>query len=194
MPFVLAPVEDVKGPGDFPEYIGAMAATEAAAIARARELWNGQEPGGVLPTASQFGIGPLRKNDLSNDATDTAPSGTYTFRRNNTATAWVPVFNYTIRQDMINFFSGFSITDDVLRYTQFRMELGSNIFPIFDLQEVQRYKHFAFVIKTDVGNELVADPKTRVLVRFYVESTGFQRVVPIGGMLYRRKDLVIVET
>ena len=194
MPYVIAPLSDVKGLNNYPEYIDALKAVEKAALARADVLWSGQAPGGLVPTGQQYGLGPLRKNDMAVDTTDSTPSGSYSFRKTVTATGWVDTFNYTVRQDMIHAFAGFLVADDVLRITQFRMEIGDRRFPIWDIQEAFRYDKFAVILKTDQGGELVADPRTRVLMRTYFETVGLQRVVPLGLSLYRRPDLVITET
>lgn len=194
MPFVIAPLSDVKGLNGYPEFRAAMAAAEKAALERANVLWPGELGGGIVPGQNQFGIGPLRKNDMAGDTTDSTISGSYTFRKNYTALGWTDALRYTVRNDMINAFVGFLVTDDVLRLSHFRMEIGQRLFPIWDVQAAQIYSRFAIVLKVDAGAELVADPKTRVLLRTYVESTGFQRVIPLGFQLFRRPDLVISET
>ncbi|GEM_PF-5341290 len=194
MPFVIAPLSDVKGINNYPEYIEALKALEAAAFIRADKQWSGVSVGGLLPQSGQFGIGPLRKNDMAADTSDNTPSGSYTFRKNFTATGWGDIFRYTVRNDYIQAFAGWLISDDVLRILQFRIEIGSNLFPIWDIQEAQRMNRFAIILKQDEGGELVADPKTRVLMRVYIESTGFQRVVPLGFSMFRRSDLILTET
>ncbi len=194
MPFIIAPLSDVKGLNDYPEYQAALKATQDAAFHRAGKVWNGYTPGGLIPGDKQFGVGPLRKNDMSRDTSDSTPSGSYTFRTNIAATGWRDIFSYTVRADTIHGFVGFLVAEDALRITQFRMEIGQNRFPIWDLQEAQRYNRFAIIIKTDAGKELVADEKSRVLWRIYVESTGFQRVVPLGLQLFKNPDLVLTET
>ena len=151
-------------------------------------------PGGLIPGQGQFVLGPLRKNDMAVDTADATPSGTYTFRKNITATGWQDVFNYNVRNDSIHAIAGFLISDDVLRITQLRLEIGQNRFPIWDIQEAQRYNKFAIILKTDQGGALVADPRTRMLVRLYAESVGFQRVVPLGFQLFRRADIMLSET
>lgn len=195
MPYIIAPLSDVKGLNNYPEYIDAMRALQQAAFARAASLWEGFTPGGILPGQNQFGIGPFRKNDQAGDTTDSANSGSYTYRKNyTTASAWTDAFRYTVRVDEIHAFAGFLIDAPTLNLIQFRMQIGSKIFPVFDIQEAQRYSKFAIILKTDAGSELIADPKTFVLTRVYVETAGFQRVVPLGFELFRRPDLHITET
>lgn len=194
MPYVIAPLNDVKGLHDYNEYQQAMRDLENQARVRAGELWNGAQAGGIFPIDKQYGVGPFRKNDMSGDTSDSTPSGSYSFIRNFTATAWQDIFNYTVRKDMIHGFIGFLFSDDVLRLVQLRFRLGQVSFPILDINEAQRYDRFAVIIKADAGNELVADPNTSVLIRAYVETVGKQRIVPLGVQLYRRVDLVLNET
>ena len=195
MPFIIAPLSDVKGPNSYPEFIDAMRAVQNAAMARASALFSGDSAaGGLIPGENEYGIGPMRKNDMSTNTTDSTPSGSYTFRKSITATGWQDIFNFTTRKDIITGIAGFLITDNALNILQFRMEIGTRLFPIWDIQEAQRYDKFAIILKTDVGGELVADPGTRVLIRIYAETVGIQRVTPIGLQLFRRTDLVLTET
>ena len=153
-PFTIAPLGDVKSLNNYPEYISALQELERVAFARAATIWDGATPGGIIPGAGQFGIGPFRKNDMSGDTVDNTPSGSYTYRINiATANAWRDLFNYTVRNEMIHAFAGWLFSDGAL----------------------------------------VADQKTSILQRMYVESTGFQRVVPLGFQLWRRPDLVLSE-
>ncbi len=194
MPFVIAPLTEVKSLNNWEEYIASLKALQAAAFARASALFNGATPGGLIPGDKQFGIGPFRKNDMAVDTADTTPSGTYTFRKNITSTGWQDIFNYTVRANMVHAFAGLLVSDNVLNITQFRMEIGSKRFPIWDIQEAQRYDKFAILLKEDVNGELVADQRTRMLVRIYAETIGFQRVVPLGFQIFRVADIVLTET
>ncbi len=132
------------------------------------------------------------------DTTDSAASGTQSFRKNFAATTstttWRALFNYTVRKDMIHGFAGLVVTDDVLRINSLQFQLGQNIFPIVNIEEAQRYKRFAIVWKADEGKAITADPNTAVLLQAFVESAGFQRVVPFGISVYRRPDLIINKT
>ena len=194
MTFFIAPLQDVDGVQALPAYQAARSDLETAMRARAGVLWNGATPGGVFPTGDQYGMGPLRANDMAADTTDSARSGTYSFRKNFTGGAWRGLFNYTVPADFIHGFLGFLIAEDVLRILQFRMQLGQVLFPILDVQEAQRYDRFAIIFKADRGRELIADPKTAVTINGYLESSGFQRVVPLGISIYRRPDVVITQT
>ena len=148
----------------------------------------------MLPGENQFGICPLRQNEMANDVSATTLSGSYTYRKNVTATGWRSMFNYSTRKDVLHAFAGFKITDEILRILQFRFEIGDRLYPILDVQEAKDWGSFAILIKEDAGSELIAEPEKRVLIRAYFDTTGFQTLVPLGFQLYKRKDLVITET
>ena len=192
-PYVFAELQKVKGEGQYPEYEDVLKAVQDAAYARASEIWEGYEPGGLMPGARQYGIGPLRKNDMAGNTTDSTPSGTYTFTKAITATGWQDIFNYTVRDNMIHAFAGFAITDQTLRIRQLRVEIGDKRFPVWDIQEAQLFNKFALIFKEDEAKELIANPQERVLIRIEAESTGNQRVVPIGLSLFRTANLVLTE-
>jgi len=193
MSYVLGPMGLVKGEGLWPEFIASLKDLEQIALRRAEEVWPGFKFGGLTPGDHEFGICPLRQNEMAVDTTTTTASGSYSFRKNLAATAWHGIFNYTSRKDTLHAFAGFAITDEVLRLSQLRMEISDRKLPVFDIQEAQGWGSFGILIKEDVGQALLAEPETSVLLKGYVESTGYQRVVPLGFMLYKRKDLVISE-
>lgn len=193
MPYVIAPLDDVKGLNNWPEYINALRELQQQAFTRAAKIWAGFTPGGINPASGQFGIGPIRPNDVAHDVTDSTPSGTYSYRKNVAATGWRDLFNWTTRNNIITALAGLAVTDDVLRINQLRMEIGGEKFPILDIQEAQRFGRFAILLKTDQGAPLIADPQTFVQIRGYVESIGWQRIVPLGFQLFKAKDLVLTE-
>ena len=193
MSFVIAPLRLVKGENNFGPYEDAMRSVQDAAFRRAAEIWTGVTPGGVYPGDGQFGICPLRQNEMANDVSSTTLSGSYQFRKNVTATGWRAMFNYSTRKDVLHAFAGFAVSDEVTRILQMRFEIGDRIYPIIDLHEAKAWGSFAIIFKEDAGKELIAEPETRVLIRAYFDTTGYQTLIPLGFQLYRRKDLVITE-
>lgn len=192
MPYFITDLKDIGFDGH-PEFRAVLSDLQLTAFDRAAKIWEGYTPGGITPGAKQFGVGPLRKNDMAGDTTDSTPSGSYTFNKTLASTGWVDLFNYTVRDQMLQGFGGFAFTDDVLRVTQLRMEIQDRRFPVWDLQLAQGWRNFGLVFKTDENKELIAEPGNRVLIRGYVESTGPQRVVPIGFQLYKNLNLVLTE-
>ena len=194
MSYVIAPLDRVKGENAFPEYVDVLRSVQDAGIARAKEVWKGYTFGGVYPGENQFGICPLRMNEMAHDVSSTTLSGSYTFRKNLGTKAWVNLFDYSVREDVLHAIAGFSITDEVLRIIQLRAQIGDRLYPIVDIQEAKGWGSFAILFKEDEGNELVAQERTSVLIKGYVEATGYQTIIPLGFQLYKRKDLVITET
>ena len=194
MSYIIAPLDKVKGEGAYPEFADVLKSVQDAAIARAKDIWKGFTQGGMYPGDNEFGICPLRAREMATNVTSSTLSGTYSFRKNFAATAWRTIFNYTVRQDVIHAFAGFMITDEVLRFLELRMEFGDRKYPILDIQEAKGWGAFAILFKEDVGKELIAQEESSVYLRGYVESTGYQTVVPLGFQLYKRKDLVISES
>ena len=192
MSYIIAPLRLVKGEGAYPEFVDVLKSVQDAAIARAKEIWPGYTQGGLYPGDKEFGICPMRAREML--GVTTVLSGTYSFRQNYASTAWSDIFNYIVREDIIHAFAGFMITDEVLRFLELRFEFGDRKYPIMDVQEAKGWGSFGILFKEDVGKELIAQEETSVLVRGYVESTGYQNVVPLGFQLYKRKDLVISET
>ena len=192
--FIIAPLNLVKGENAYPEYVDVLRSVQDAAINRAKQIWNGYSQGGLYPGDKEFGICPLRANEMANDVTATTLSGTYNFRKNLGSTAWVNLFNYTVRDDIIHAFAGFSVPDDTLRLLALRFEIGDRKYPILDIQEAKGWDGFSIIFKEDAGKELIAPEKTSVLVKGYGEAVGYQTIIPLGFMLYKRKDLVITET
>lgn len=194
MTYVIAPLSLVKGENAYPEFTEVLRAVQDAGIARAKDIWKGFSQGGLYPGKDEFGICPLRAREMANDVSSTTLSATYSFRKNLGATAWHTLFDYTVREDIIHAFAGFMITDEILNILEFRFEFGDRKYPIIDVQEAKGWGSFAILFKEDVGKELIAQERTSVYVRGYVENTGYQNVVPLGFQIYRRLDLVISET
>jgi len=194
MPYIFAPLNLVKGENNYPEYADVLKAVQDAAINRAKSLWSGFSQGGLTPGDREFGIVPMRMNEMAADTTSTTLSGSYSFRKTYTAGGWRPIFNFTTREDTIHALAGFAFTDDVLRFSQIRWEIGDKKYPIIDLQLAQSFGNFALLLKEDAGKEIIIEQEQSVLVRGYCETSGPQRIVPIGFMLFKRKDLVISET
>lgn len=186
----LAPAQFVKGPNAFPEFSSVLRDLESSSIALAQEIWQGYTLGGLTPTKKQFGIAPFWPSELT-------AAGTYTFRKNFAGTGWKPIFSYNVPEDEIHAFLGFAVTDSSLNITGLRLEIGDHKYPKWDIEEAKGWGSdeggVAIIIKQNKGDELIAREETAVLLRGYVEATGYQRVVPLGLMIYKRTDLLIAE-
>ena len=194
MSYIIAPLEKVKGEGAYPEFVDVLKSVQDAAINRAKEIWTGYNQGGLYPGDKEFGICPMRGREMAHDVTSVSLSSTYSFRKNLQSTGWHSLFDYSVREDVIHAFAGFAVTDEVLRILELRFEIGDRKYPILDIQEAKGWGAFAIIFKEDVGKELIAAEETSVYLRGYVESTGYQNVVPLGFQIYKRKDLVLSES
>ncbi len=194
MGIFFADFNEVKGENNQPAFESVLTDLQSAAFARASEIWQGFSPGGMMPGADQFGVGPLRKNDMSKDTSDSVPSGSYSFDHVATSTGWADLFNFTVRDNTIIALAGFAFQDPVLNVTQLRMVVGDRSFPIWDLNEARSFNNFALILKIDQGAEVIAQARENVLIRGYWETTGNQRVVPIGLHLFRNLNAVLQET
>ena len=153
MSWIIAPLDKVKGENNLPAFEDVMRDLQDAAIERAQEIWKGYEPGGLYPADGQFGICPLRQNEMASDTTAQALSGSYAFRKNITATGWRNMFNYSVRKDIIHAFAGFKIIDETMRILAFRFEIEDRLYPIIDVQEALDWGSFAIMFKEDKGKE-----------------------------------------
>lgn len=191
--YFLANLNQVKGENNLAQYENVLSSVERAAFARADDIWPGFTPGGMMPGANQFGVGPLRKNDMSGDTSDATPSGSYSFDHVATSTGWADLFNFTVRDNTLIAIAGFAFQDPTLNISQIRIEIGDRRFPIWDLNIARSFENFALILKEDEGAELIAAARERVLLRGYWETTGNQRVTPIGLNLYRNLNAVLQE-
>ncbi len=194
MVYIVAPLRDVKGENSFAPYVDVLKAVEERAIERAKEIWPGYEAGGILPGAQQFGVGPLRKNDMAGDTSDSAASGSYSFANTVTTTGWADLFNYNIRDSEVHGFAGFIILEPTQHIWQLRLQVGDRRFPIWDISVAREFESHAFVLKEDEGGELIAAPGESVLIRGYWGTTGTNTVIPVGLNLFRDLSRMLDET
>lgn len=194
MVYIIAPTEAVVEKMDLQAYRGVVGQVEAAVVSRGESIWEGYSGGGLTPEDNEFGIAPLRKNDMANDTGANARSSSYSFNHTVTATGWADLFNYTVPDDMIHGFAGLAIDDPVLRIWQLRVEIGNTRLPILDLQSGHSFDRFSLILKQDQGKELIAGPRQRVLIRGYWGETGSQRVTPLGVSAYRNSNDFLIET
>lgn len=168
---------------EYPNF--AMGATDLQkkAIDRATAIWSGYTYGGMFPKDKQFGITTLLPRFLLG-------AGTVTFRQNQSSTGWQDIYNRTLDEDVIIAAQGWAIPDPSINITELRMEIGDTKYPRVNIEEMQSYSQPAVVFKQG----FIVEEEKSLLLRGYVESAGYQRVVPVNGFaLYKKKELVISE-
>ncbi len=191
MTFMFGPARLIKGENQYAEFREQYKALLEKAIAVAQRYWPGFEFGGVLPGAQQFGITELLPNQIYGGGT-----ATYVKRYGSTG-SWCNIFSYTVPQDQIHAFVGLAFTDPTLVFSHVRWELEDRKYPKVNIEEAHGWDTpFGIVFKADKEEELVVAEKMPVLIKGFQErntSAINQRIVPIGFMLYRRKDVAILE-
>ncbi len=190
--FLIAPFRLVKGENQWTEYRDMLPALQDAAMARAQDIWKGFKFGGVLPASKEYGITQFRPKDVLGGGTAT---WTQTF---GSAGSWCRIFSYNVPEDMVHAIAGFAIPDPTLIFSQLRFQIEDRLYPIIDIEEAHTFGQggFSLLIKQDKGKELIVAEELAVLVRGFQERgtrNRTQRVIPLGFMLYKNKDLVIRE-
>ncbi len=193
MTYIIAPTSQVIGDNGQSPYLNVIGAVEAAVIQRASEIWDGWESGGLTPGPNQYGIAPLRMNDMAVDTTAAAASSSYSFDKAASSVGWADLYNFNVRDDMILGLAGISIDDPTLRVWQTRIEVGDKRLPVIDLQTAHSFDRSSFILKQDVGKELIAGPRDRFVIRGYWGTTGTNRVTPLGIMAYRNLSDMLTE-
>ncbi|MGH2626371.1 MAG: hypothetical protein ACRDHY_06940 [Anaerolineales bacterium] len=192
MTFNIAPLRLVKGENEYPEFRDALGDLQKEAIARASEVWSGWTFGGVRPEAKQFGVTGIMPRHMFGG--DTA---TYT-KAYGSQGSWANIFSRVVPEDLIFGVAGFAFTDPTLIFSQVRWEVEDRIYPIVPIEEAHGWGlPFAVMLKQDRGESLIIPEEQRFLLRGFQErATRGQtaRIVPIGFMLYKNKDLVIRES
>ena len=84
---------------------------------------------------------------------------------------------------------GLAITSKSSAITKFRWIIGDTTYPIIDIEESQGYNKPSFVFEEG----FIIPEETLFYLRGFFETDSYERVVPLGYQVYRRKDLVIAE-
>lgn len=189
--FNFAPARLVRGDNAYDSYISLLNDLFVRAKARASEIWPGFTFGGRQPEGKQYGITSFRPRDLFG-------GGTSTFSKTfGSQGSWANIFSYTVPEDEVHAFAGLSFTEPALIFAQLRWEIEDRKYPIIDIEEAQGWgMPFSLLFNQDKGKELVVPEEQAVLFRGFQERTTrnrVQRVVPLGFVLYKNKDLVIRE-
>ena len=198
----------------YPEFQRTMAELETEAINLARERWPGFKyvaERAFQPEEGESGrttILPELFADEAGDVLDSdhSPStwGVNSFRQYFSSTSPAPVVIpgwKTILQggnpqqigitheDSIIALAGFVIPDPTLLITKLRMEIGSRRFPKVDIEEMHGYEQPALIFEKGY----VVPEESHFLLKGFFEASGYQRVVPLGFVIFRRRDLFVTE-
>jgi len=184
MEFLVCELDKVKE--EYPNY--AQAANDV--LEEGKGLANehfGMNFGGMFPGTEQYGM----TTALPKFFTGYAGSSLTTFRQDFDSSGWQDIFNMSsVTEDIILGGLGFAFTGSSVNITELRMEIGDTKYPRIDIEEINTYDQPAVVLEKGwIGVE-----EESFKLRGYVESTGYQRTVPLEAFtLYKKKSDVITE-
>ncbi len=95
----------------------------------------------------------------------------------------------TTPEDIRFAWAGIAITTKASKITKIRWEVGDTKYPIMDIEETHGYNKPAIIWEEG----FLIPEETYYFFRGFFEADGYERVVPLGFAVYRRKDLVTIE-
>jgi len=167
---------------DFPEFQQALAGLESKVIQQTQANWAPMSFGGMTPSSGQFGrttILPALFNDVNG-------AQMVTWRQNFTSTGHQTIMTgaktgNTIPEDFNVGWIGLAFPNKELNITELKWQIGDRKYGRVNIEELRCYNQPAlvfeegFVINEEEAFDLYA----------YVESTGYQRIVPLGFCVYK---------
>jgi len=180
-------VEMDKVRDQYPEFDVGAQKLFTDAVDKAKQQWPGFTYGGQYPSASEFGKTTLLPKFLTGYAGAALTNYRQYFGSVN---AWNQIFNKTIDEDVIHGMMGFAFPDPTIRFTELRYEIGDIKYPRINIEEINCYNQPAVIFRQGI----IAMEETPFLVKGYLTSTGYQRVVPVESFtLFKKKADVISE-
>ena len=85
--------------------------------------------------------------------------------------------------------AGWMIPSKAIRVSKLRLEIGDKIYPIHDIEEMHGFVQPAIIYEEG----FIIPEETHFELRGFFEASGWQRIIPLGFVLYRRKDTVLTE-
>jgi len=194
-----------------PEFQHTLRELEARVMENNKMVWAGLSYGGLTPREKQFGRSTFLPQFFADEAGDIlahahtqADWGRNTFRQlfNSTtpAAATVPGWKTILQggnaqeigttpEDLRMAWAGLAFTSEEINVTKIRFQIGDTRYPIMDIEEIHTYNMPALIFEE--GFEIPEE--AYFLLRGWFESTGKQRIIPLGFVYYRRKDSVLTE-
>jgi len=177
-------------------------------------VWSGLRYGGFTPGPNEYGrttILPDNFADEAGDILDRLHQPTYwgvnsyqqyftsTSPASHTVPGWKTVLQGPVGaadptggitlEDIRIAWMGLAITSKSSAITKFRWQIGDTSYPKVDVEETHGYNKPSFVFEEG----FIIPEETLFWLRAFLETDNYERVVPLGYMIYRRKDLVITE-
>jgi hypothetical protein len=196
-------------------YVQKCAQLETLMRQETEAVWSGLVYGGFTPGPREYGrttILPDNFADENADILDTAHSPNYWGRNSyqqyftsaSPAAYAIPGWKTILQgptgaalptggrtlEDIRIAWIGLAITSKSSAITKFIWNIGDTTYPKLDVEETQGYNKPSLVFEEG----FIIPEETLFYLRGYFECDSYERVVPLGYMVYRRKDLVITES
>ncbi|MHC1596692.1 MAG: hypothetical protein ACXQT3_00080 [Methermicoccaceae archaeon] len=191
----------------YPDFQAAYADLLDAAVKKAGEKWTEQTYGGLMPPAGTEAYGeapipPFIFADENDDVLDVnhVPTtwGVNEFRiyysTASPTTGDVPGWRTILQgggtpigqmpEDYITGLLGFCIPDPTLRFSMLKLDIGDSKYPKLDIEEMASYDEPTILLKKGA----VIMDEVAFTLKGFLESTGYQRVIPVGFILYRTRN------
>jgi hypothetical protein len=195
-------------------YVNKCAQLETLMRQETEAVWSGLKYGGFTPGPREYGrttILPENFADENADILDKNHSPTYWgvnsyqqyFTSTSPASYAVPGWKTILQgptgaaapyggitlEDIRLAWIGLAITSKSSAITKFKWVIGDTTYPILDVEESQGYECPSIVFEEG----FIIPEETLFYLRGFLETDSYERVVPLGYQVYRRKDLVIQE-
>lgn len=92
-------------------------------------------------------------------------------------------------EDIRGALAGWMIPSKSIRISKLRMEIGDKRYVIHDIEEMHGFVQPAIIYEEG----FIIPEETHFLLRGFFEGSGWQRIIPLGFVLYRRKDSLLTE-
>ncbi len=209
MSFVIVEYKKLKI--QYPEFQESMARLESEALDLAAKRWPGMTYGGFHPNANQYGRTTILPEVFADEAgdvldkdhspntwgvdefriyySDTSPSAVGIPGWKTILQGGNPQAIGTTPEDIILAVGGFAIPDPSILFSKLKLEIGDKTHVKVDIEEIHMYEQPAIIFEKGY----VVPPETYFKLKGFFQASGYQRVIPLGFMLYRRKDFLIHE-
>lgn len=195
-------------------FVSKAAQLETLMRSETEAIWSGLRYGGYTPGPSEYGRTTILPENFADENADVLNSGhlpnywgcnSYQqyFTSSSPAAYAVPGWKTVWQgptgaarpyggitlEDIRLAWIGLAITSKSSGITKFRWQIGDTIYPKLDIEESQGYNKPSFVFEEG----FIIPEETYFFLRGFLETDMYERVVPLGYQIYRRKDLVITE-